>query len=137
MKRPLLLALITSILFWLIFTGFSYLALLGRMDNAVHFSPFNFLRNLALVLAPWLCCGIASRWLAAEKYAHLSAALVYLLATFLAFYTSTRLRLPVYHNGHQVFGTNSIFMPPIEACYMFIFLFALTLTRALSQRKHK
>ena len=67
MKRSILVALGTSVLFWLIFTGFDYLAELGRWDNVRHFSVYNFWRNLALVFAPWLLCGIASRWLVAEK----------------------------------------------------------------------
>lgn len=78
MKRSILIALGTSVLFWLIFTGFDYLAELGRWDNVRHFSVYNFWRNLALVFAPWLLCGIASRWLVAEKYASIPAALIYL-----------------------------------------------------------
>lgn len=67
MKRSILVALGTSVFYWLIFTGFDYLAELGRWDNVRHFSVYNFWRNLALVFAPWLLCGIASRWLVAEE----------------------------------------------------------------------
>lgn len=134
MKRSILVALGTSVLFWLIFTGFDYLAELGRWDNVRHFSVYNFWRNLALVLAPWLLCGIASRWLVAEKYASIPAALIYLLAAALAFYASLRLSLPLYHNGARIHGSMSSISAPIESCYLFVVLFGLTLTRSLTRR---
>lgn len=137
MKRSILVALGTSVLFWLIFTGFDYLAELGRWDNVRHFSVYNFWRNLALVLAPWLLCGVASRWLVAEKYASLPAALIYLLAAALAMYASFRFPLPLYHGGMRIQGSMSDVYAPIESCYLFVVIFGLTLSRSLTKRSHK
>lgn len=137
MKRSILVALGTSVFYWLIFTGFDYLAELGRWDNVRHFSVYNFWRNLALVLAPWLLCGVASRWLVAEKYASIPAALIYLLAAALAFYASLRFSLPMYHNGARVYGTMSNVYAPLESCYLFVLLFGLTLARSITRHSRE
>lgn len=134
MKRSILVALGTSVFYWLIFTGFGYLEALAILNNARHFSPYNILLNFAITLAPWFILGLTSRWLVAEKDASFPAALIYLLAAALAFYASLRLSLPLYHNGARIHGSMSSISAPIESCYLFVVLFGLTLTRSLTRR---
>lgn len=134
MKRSILVALGTSVFYWLIFTGFGYLEALAILNNARHFSPYNILLNFAITLAPWFILGLTSRWLVAEKDASFPAALIYLLAAALAFYASLRFSLPMYHNGARVYGTMSNVYAPLESCYLFVLLFGLTLTRSITRR---
>ena len=89
------------------------------------------------VLFPGILCGIASRWLVAEKYASIPAALIYLLAAALAFYASLRFTLPMYHNGARVYGTMSNVYAPLESCYLFVLLFGLTLARSITRHSRE
>ena len=137
MKRSVLTALAMSVLLWCAFTGFGYLKLGVMLDTSVQFSRAGFWLHLFLSLAPYLVCGVIAAVLHAtdERKATFAAALLYLAATMLAFFLATRLRLPVYNDGNRVYGTNSIFMPPIESAYLLFFFSTYTFSRGITKRR--
>lgn len=139
MKRSILTALVMSVLLWCCFTGFGYLELGVLLDTSVQFSRAGFWLNLLLSLAPYLVCAVIAALLGTctDDKATLAASFLYLAAAILAFVLAIRLRLPVYHDGHRVYGSYSVYMPPIESCYLLVFFFAFTFTRALAKRRKK
>lgn len=139
MKRSILTALAMSVLLWCTFTGFGYLEKSLLFGTSLSFERGGFWANFACLLAPYLVCAILAAVLHAtdERNATFPAALIYLAATVLAFFLATRLRLPVYHDGNRVYGTNSIFMPPIESAYLLFFFSAYTFSRGITKRRRQ
>lgn len=137
MKRSILFALITSVLFWLIFMGFAYWLASLRLYFTISFTPYAFFFNLVLLVAPWICCGVLSRWLIAERHASFIAALIYLVACVLSIYLALRLSVPLHRNSTPVASSLDVVRPPLEAGYCFALLFALTLTRSFTNLRKK
>lgn len=139
MKRSILTALATSVLLWCAFTGFGYLKLGVMLDTSVQFSRAGFWLHLFLSLAPYLVCGVIAAVLrvGGQHNATCLAALIYLAAAGLAVFLTFSLRLPVYHDGNRVYGTNSIFMPPIESAYLLFFFSAYTFSRGITKRRRQ
>lgn len=137
MKRSILTALVMSVLLWCCFTGFGYLEQSLLFGTSLSFERGGFWANFACVLAPYLICAVIAAVLRVPEDRNMTAAaaLVYLVTTVLAFVLATRLRLPLYHDGHRVYGTYSFMMPPVESCFMLCFFFTFTFTRVLANRR--
>lgn len=139
MKRSVLTALAMSVLLWCAFTGFGYLEHTVLLDHSVTFSRGDFWTNFILILAPYLLCAVVAAVLRVgePQNATFPAALIYLAAAGLAVFLTFSLRLPVYHDGNRVYGTNSIFMPPIESAYLLFFFSAYTFSRSITKRRRQ
>ncbi|MEE0511694.1 MAG: hypothetical protein UDG94_10725 [Peptococcaceae bacterium] len=144
MLKSFLLSLCTSVLLWINFTGFGYLAEINKLTLSVNFQipnasvagiPVAYLYIWLLTAAPWLIAGILCALLVRDRWLHWLTPLVYLLAAFVAFYLAIRLPLPLTINGvHVTSNLGSTFYPPTTTIAIFALLATFTLVRLLLKR---
>lgn len=149
MLKSFLLSLFTSVLLWINFTGFGYLAEISKINLSVNFQIPNatvagisvtYLYVWLLTAAPWLIAGILCALLVRDRWLRWFTPLVYLLAAFAAFYLAIRLPLPLIINGARVTSNlGSTFYPPTTTIAIFALLATFTLVHLLlkkTQSKH-
>ncbi len=144
MLKSFLLSLFTSVLLWINFTGFGYLAEISKINLSVNFQIPNatvagisvtYLYVWLLTAAPWLIAGILCALLVRDRWLHWFTPLVYLLAAFAAFYLAIRLPLPLIINGARVTSNlGSTFYPPTTTIAIFALLATFTLVRLLLKK---
>ena len=144
MLKSFLLSLFTSVLLWINFTGFGYLAEISKINLSVNFQipnatlagiPVTYLYVWLLTAAPWLIAGILCALLVRDRWLRWFTPLVYLLASFAAFYLAIRLPLPLIINGVRVTSNlGSTFYPPTTTIAIFALLATFTLVRLLLKK---
>lgn len=144
MLKSFLLSLFTSVLLWINFTGFGYLAEISKINLSVNFQipnatvagiPVTYLYVWLLTAAPWLIGGILCALLVRDRWMRWFTPLVYLLAAFAAFYLAIRLPLPLIINGARVTSNlGSTFYPPTTTIAIFALLATFTLVRLLLKK---
>lgn len=144
MLKSFLLSLFTSVLLWINFTGFGYLAEISKINLSVNFQIPNatvagisvtYLYVWLLTAAPWLIAGILCALLVRDRWLRWFTPLVYLLAAFAAFYLAIRLPLPLIINGARVTSNlGSTFYPPTTTIAIFALLATFTLVRLLLKK---
>lgn len=144
MLKSFLLSLFTSVLLWINFTGFGYLAEISKINLSVNFQipnttvagiPVTYLYVWLLTAAPWLIAGILCALLVRDRWMRWFTPLVYLLAAFAAFYLAIRLPLPLIINGVRVTSNlGSTFYPPTTTIAIFALLATFTLVRLLLKK---
>lgn len=144
MLKSFLLSLFTSVLLWINFTGFGYLAEISKINLSVNFQipnttvagiPVTYLYVWLLTAAPWLIAGILCALLVRDRWLRWFTPLVYLLAAFAAFYLAIRLPLPLIINGARVTSNlGSTFYPPTTTIAIFALLATFTLVRLLLKK---
>lgn len=144
MLKSFLLSLFTSVLLWINFTGFGYLAEISKINLSVNFQisnttlagiPVTYLYVWLLTAAPWLIAGILCALLMRDRWMRWFTPLVYLLAAFAAFYLAIRLQLPLTINGARVTSNlGSTFYPPTTTIAIFALLATFTLVRLLLKK---
>lgn len=144
MLKSFLLSLFTSVLLWINFTGFGYLAEISKINLSVNFQipnatvagiPVTYLYVWLLTAAPWLIAGILCALLVRDRWLRWFTPLVYLLAAFAAFYLAIRLPLPLIINGaHVTSNLGSTFYPPTTTIAIFALLATFTLVRLLLKK---
>lgn len=144
MLKSFLLSLFTSVLLWINFTGFGYLAEISKINLSVNFQIPNatvagisvtYLYVWLLTAAPWLIAGILCALLVRDRWLRWFTPLVYLLAAFAAFYLAIRLPLPLIINGARVTSNlGSTFYPPTTTIAIFALLATFTLVHLLLKK---
>lgn len=144
MLKSFMLSLFTSVLLWINFTGFGYLSEISKINLSVNFQlpnatvagiPVTYLYVWLLTAAPWLIAGILCALLVRDRWLRWFTPLVYLLATFAAFYLAIRLQLPLTINGVRVDSNlGSTFYPPTTTIAIFALLATFTLVRLLLKK---
>lgn len=144
MLKSFLLSLFTSVLLWINFTGFGYLAEISKINLSVNFQIPNatvagisvtYLYVWLLTTAPWLIAGILCALLVRDRWLRWFTPLVYLLAAFAAFYLAIRLPLPLIINGARVTSNlGSTFYPPTTTIAIFALLATFTLVHLLLKK---
>ena len=135
MKRSILVALGTSVFYWLIFTGFDYLAKVQKYKFSI-FSPdrtiFGWSEAIVVyyvyTLTPWLIVGMLCALLIRDDWLTLFSPLIYLAASVFSFYATLHLPIPL---------RGDTYFPSLASVLLFVLRASFTFVRWLLIRKRK